>query len=228
VRKRVRTDTPIAGVFRAQKLPQRPRLRDQQNAIPVASKITEKTCSANNYHDYCDDDGLGFDNSQRSTCNMAEREVLYDDGVGMDPNKVDQLDYEIAAVELQVLNKRRALQRRMNGLASAPIVKESVDYTTRALRSYGADVKARRRQLLKQQVSEGPLREIHGKTRYTVDVDMKGHPCDHGRSLWLMCFRGYSNDIDFSVDNYQEHNTSMLLNVKEYVDSTLSCRESLP
>ena len=81
------------------------------------------------------------------------------------------------------MNKRRALQCHMNSLASPPTVKGSINYTMGLLRSHGADVKPRRRQLLKQQVLEGPEREIHGKKKYTMDVDMKGHPCGHGRSL---------------------------------------------
>jgi hypothetical protein len=198
----VRTNTPTAGVSCAPKPPLRPQLRDQQKLIPVASRMSKETYLADNYHDYCDDYGLGFEDSLWPTCSMVEREVLLDDGVGMDPDEVDQFDYEIAAAELQVLNKRRVLQRHMTSLASPPTMKESVDYTTRVLHSHGVDVKARRRQLLKQQVSEGPEKEIHRKRRYTVDVDTKGHPCGHGRYLWLTGLWGHSNDIDFNVDNY--------------------------
>ena len=64
------------------------------------------------------------------------------------------------------------------------------------------------------------MREQRGKKRYTVEVDMKGNPCGQNRSLWLICLRGHSQNVNFSKDNYNAHKTSMLLNIKQHVDNT--------
>ena len=56
--------------------------------------------------------------------------------------------------------------------------------------------------------------------RYTVEVDMKGHPCGQNRPLWMTCLRGHAQDVDFSVDNYHMHSTTMLLSIKQRVDNT--------
>jgi hypothetical protein len=64
------------------------------------------------------------------------------------------------------------------------------------------------------------VREQRGRKRYTVKVDMKENPCGQNRSLWLICLRGQSQDIDFSKDNYNSHKISMLLNIKYCVDNT--------
>jgi hypothetical protein len=37
---------------------------------------------------------------------------------------------------------------------------------------------------------------------------------------WLMCLQGHFAKVDFSVDNYLNHNTAMLLNIKQHVDNT--------
>ena len=60
----------------------------------------------------------------------------------------------------------------------------------------------RRRKVKLQQQLEVLEREHRGKKRYTVEVDMKGHPCGQNRPLWMTCLRGHAQDVDFSVDNY--------------------------
>ena len=49
---------------------------------------------------------------------------------------------------------------------------------------------------------------------------MKGSPCEGNRHLWLKCLRGHAVDVDFSVDNYNDHNAMTLLNIKKRVDNT--------
>jgi hypothetical protein len=49
---------------------------------------------------------------------------------------------------------------------------------------------------------------------------MKGHSCSQNQLLRLTCFQGHSVDVDFNVDNYLNHNTMMLLNIKQHVDNT--------
>ena len=56
---------------------------------------------------------------------------------------------------------------------------------------------------------------------------MKGHPFGQNRSLWLTCLQGHSTDVDFSIDNYANHSTAMLLNIKQRVDNTFEYRGGL-
>jgi hypothetical protein len=49
---------------------------------------------------------------------------------------------------------------------------------------------------------------------------MKGNPCGQNRSLWLTYLRGHSQNMDFCEDKYNEHKTSMLLNIKQRVENT--------
>ena len=63
-------------------------------------------------------------------------------------------------------------------------------------------------------------KKLVGKKRYTCDIDMNGHPSGHGRITWLTCLQRHSNDLDSSINNYNVHNTKILLNVKVRVDNT--------
>ena len=53
-----------------------------------------------------------------------------------------------------------------------------------------------------------------------MEVDLRGNPQGQNRPLWLTCLQGHAQDIDFSEDNYNLHNTAMLLTIKERVDNT--------
>jgi hypothetical protein len=67
-------------------------------------------------------------------------------------------------------------------------------------------------------------RKLEGQKRYTCDIDMNGHPFGHGRITWLTCLQGHSNELDFSINDYNVHNTKILLNVKARVDNTFEYR----
>jgi hypothetical protein len=95
------------------------------------------------------------------------------------------------------------------------------------LRSYVGDKKAKRLEFMRQQQQDVLRQEAIGKKQYVVDVDLKGNPYGQFRSLWLTCLRGHYLDIDFSVDNYHDHDTAMLLNVKQRVDNTFEYRGGL-
>ena len=73
-----------------------------------------------------------------------------------------------------------------------------------------------------QQQLEISEREHRGKKRYTMEVDMKGHPCGQNRPLWMTWLRGHAQDVDFSVDNYHRHNTTMLFSIKQCVNNTFN------
>lgn len=136
------------------------------------------------------------------------------------------LDREIKKLEQQKL-KLLGSQRRPQGghLASGQYSRG----TSHHLPGHGdnrrteeSEQRGHRRAVEREQQSEAPEREHRGLKRYTVEVDMKGHPCGQNRALWLTCLRGHSADVDFSVDNYHNHSTMMLLSVKQRVDNTFA------
>ena len=83
-----------------------------------------------------------------------------------------------------------------------------------------SDQRSRRRQVERQLMLGASEREHRSKKRYIVEVDMKGNPCGQNRQLWMSCLRGHSQDVDFSIDNYNLHSTTMLLAIKQRVDNT--------
>jgi hypothetical protein len=66
---------------------------------------------------------------------------------------------------------------------------------------------------------EVPEKELVGRKKNTCYIDMRGHPYGHKQITWLTCLRGHSNDLDFSINNFNGHNTKILLNVKARVDN---------
>jgi hypothetical protein len=140
---------------------------------------------------------------------------------------IQALDIEIAEKQLQLLQKRRALEMEestLNGSSYSP----SEYNESSGQPSYARDQKSRRRFALKQQHSQDvSVRDAGGSRKHVVEVDVRGHPQGQNRPLWLTCLRGHSQDIDFSEDNYNVHNTSMLLAVKERVDNTFEYRGGL-
>lgn len=74
---------------------------------------------------------------------------------------------------------------------------------------------------------EVPEREHRGKKRYIVEVDMKGHPCGQNMPLWMTSLRNHAQDVDFNVDNYHKHNTTMFISIKQRVDNTFSYERGL-
>jgi hypothetical protein len=181
--------------------------------------------SPNSYNDYCLDDG-GFEDHVVRGVGMDPLREDNDRDFELDVQDPEQLELAIAEKELQLLTKRRALQRRqvMNRGGTSTLA----DLDDRGmLRSNRSDRRALRRHSSKQLEFEVRGRENPEKKRYAVDVDMKGHPCGQNRSLWLTCLRGHSADVDFSVDNYVNHSTAMLLNIKQRVDNTFEYRGGL-
>ena len=153
-------------------------------------------------------------------CEYIDREMEPDD------EDAKRLELAIAEKELQLLTKRRALQRRQ--IVHQGGTSTMIDLDDRGmLRTNDGDGQARRRRALKQQQFEVPRRKITRRKRYVVEVDMKRHPCGQNRSLWLTYLRGHSADVDFSVDNYVNHNTAMLLNIKQCVDNIFEYRGGL-
>ena len=122
--------------------------------------------------------------------------------------KAKPLQVQMAELGVEILMAKRALLQTQ---------RDERDVT---LRSHASEQRSRRRRISRQQQDDVSVREQRGKKMYSVDVDMKGNPCGQNRSLWLTCLRGHSQDVDFSLDNYNAHKTSMLLNIKQLVDNT--------
>ena len=143
----------------------------------------------------------------------------------------DEGDLEAKSLELEIkkleLKKAKMLvaQRRLQG--GQPAERQLRGGTTQQSQGHGGDrrtedseQRSRRRQVERQLLLGASEREHRGKKRYVVEVDMKGNPCGQNRQLWMSCLRGHSQDVDFSVDNYNHHSTTMLLAIKQRVDNT--------
>ena len=141
------------------------------------------------------------------------------------------LDLEIKKLELQKLELLSSQRRRQGGQhAHAQYSGGSAQHgqghgserleQDTVMRKEDSELRSRRRKVELQQQLGVREREHRGKKRYTVEVDMKGHPCGQNRPLWMTCLRGHAQDVDFSVDNYHMHNTTMLLSIKQRVDNT--------
>jgi len=134
------------------------------------------------------------------------------------------LDLQIKRLELKKA-KMLAAQRRLQGgqLAERQYPGGTMQHSqghSGDRRTKDSDLRSRRRQVERQLMLGASEREHRGKKRYSVEVDMKGNPCGQNRQLWMSCLRGHSQDVDFSVDNYNHHSTTMLLAIKQRVDNT--------
>jgi hypothetical protein len=143
----------------------------------------------------------------------------------------DEGDLEAKSLDLQIkkleLKKAKILvaQRRLQG--EQPAERQYHGGTTQHnhghsgdRRTNDSDLRSHRRQVERQLMLGASEREHRGKKRYEVEVDMKGNPCGQNRQIWMSCLRGHSQDVDFSVDNYNQHSTTMLLAIKQRVDNT--------
>ena len=119
------------------------------------------------------------------------------------------LQMQIAELEVEILTTKHALLRTQhaqhvqsfgNAFAKRDVI----------LWSYSSKQRSRRRRISKEQQDEVFVREQRSKKMYIVKVNMKGNPCDQNLSLWLICLRGHSHDINFSENNYNAYKTSML------------------
>ena len=130
------------------------------------------------------------------------------------------MDLKIMSKELEMLKVQRAHAQRQAAKFTLEVGSgEDFDGYPRNL---DADKRHQRRLHSRQQQNEAPVPKQQGKKWYTVEVDMKGSPCEANRHLWLKCLRGHVVDLDFSVDNYNDHNPMALLNIKKRVDNTFT------
>ena len=129
------------------------------------------------------------------------------------------LQVQIAELEVQILIAKHALLQTYSGQQGHSSVNAFGDNDV-SLRNYTLEQRSRRWKIFKQQQQEVSVREQRGRKMRTVKVNMKGNPCGQNRLLWWTCLRGYSQDIDFSKNNYNSYKTSMLLNIKKHVDNT--------
>ena len=196
-------------------------ISQQDSALPKAARnmSTSVTWSSNDGddHDFLEEESLledfappparRFDGSRSSG---RTSEVGLDDYASM--------DLKIMSKELEMLKVQRAQKQRLAAKLSPKAV-AGVEFNDLP-HSSEADKRHRRRLHTRRLQQEAQVREQHGKKRYTVEVDLKGNPCGENRHLWLKCLRGHAIDLDFSVDNYNEHNAMILLNIKKRVDNT--------
>ena len=120
-----------------------------------------------------------------------------------DEDAAMSLDLEIKKLELQKLELLSSHRRRQGGQhahaqysggsaqhgqghGSDRLVQDTV------MRKEDLELRSRRRKVELQQQMEVREREHRGKKRYTVEVDMKGHPCGQNKPLWMTCLRGHA------------------------------------
>ena len=137
----------------------------------------------------------------------------------LDEDAAMSLDLEIKKLELQKLELLSSQRRRQGGQHGQGHGSDRLSQDT-VMRKEDSELRSHRRKIELQQQLGVREREHRGKKRYTVEVDMKGHPCGQNRPLWMTCLRGHAQDVDFSVDNYHQHSTTMLLSIKQRVDNT--------
>lgn len=136
--------------------------------------------------------------------------------VGM--QEYSSIDLQIMKKELEMLKAQRSEKLRRGGKLTFETV-PGEEYGG-VVRNSDPDRRQRRRLRSQQVQQEASVREQQGRKRYTVQVDMKGNPCGENRHLWLKCLRGHAADLDFSIDNYNDHNPLTLMNIKQRVDNT--------
>jgi hypothetical protein len=66
-----------------------------------------------------------------------------------------------------------------------------------------------------------------GGRRFWVDVDKSGCPTGQHRPYWLTRLRGYSRDLDWSVDNFNAHPRSLLIAIKNKMAAQFKYRGGL-
>ena len=194
------------GAFSRLKAPKPPsqvvNQKDAKNRVRMSQDTREDD---DNNHDYLEEDVDINDPVIPSSSTVVLRGDCDNDG---GEGNAKPLQVQMAELEVEILTAKRVLLQTQRA---------ERDVT---LRSHASEQRSRRRRISRQQKDEVSVREQRGKKMYSVDVDMKGNPCGQNRSLWLTCFRGHSQDVDFSLDNYNAHKTSMLLNIKQRVDNT--------
>jgi hypothetical protein len=195
--------------------------RQQNSAIPKQARnmSTSVTWSSNDGddHDFLEEESLLEDFAPPPARRFdGSRSSGRTSKVGLDDYA--SMDLKIMSKELEMLKVQRAQKQRLAAKLSPEVVAgEEFDDLPR---SSETDKRHRRRLHTRRLQQEAPVREQHGRKRYTVEVDMKGNPCGGNRHLWLKCLRGHAVDLDFSLDNYNDHNAMTLLNIKKRVDNT--------
>ena len=131
-----------------------------------------------NYHDFYMEDATFPPKCNLSALSMPHHAMLLDPRPPLNVDDQHRLEFKIAEKELQVLNKRQALQLSHSGIEIQPSAVSSSDLVG-GLRSHGTDLKANRRQVLKQQEMEVYEKELAGMKKYTCNIDKRGHPYGH-------------------------------------------------
>ena len=213
---RSRPPTPSATKFAVPQTLQQPESARVKQKRNMSTSVTWSSHDEDN-HDFLEEDSLYPDfappNARRyegSRYSAKTSEVGSEDYASM--------DLKIMSKELEMLKVQRA-QAQRQAAKLIPEVGAGEDFNGFS-RNLDADKRHRRRLHSRQQQHEPPVQEQQGRKWYTVEVDMKGSPCGTNRHLWLKCLRGHAVDLDFSVDNYNNHNPMALLNIKKRVDNT--------
>ena len=160
-------------------------------------------------------------------CEMDAEDVLAEceeseDGGGHCNELLDELELR----EVSIL-------RRMAQKGADPTeLREKVRRLGRPHDVEGGDGSVRQRQskmksLRRSLKKSDELHSSSGHQRMWVDVDEAGCPTGCHRPDWLTRLRGYSRDLDWSVDNFKAHPRPLLLAIKDKMAAQFEYRGGL-
>jgi hypothetical protein len=186
-------------------------------------------------HDFYEEEPL-VDDVAISSSNIDDRAPDSEGDAHVDATM--SLDPEIKKLELQKLEllssqRRRQCGQHAHAQYSGGSAQHGQGHGSERLEQdtvmckEDSELRSRIRKVELQQQLGVREREHRGKKRYTVEVDMKGHPCGQNRPLWMTCLRDHAQDVDFNVDNYDMHNTTILLSIKQRIDNTFDYKGGL-
>ena len=141
----------------------------------------------------------------------------YDDNDGPADEQCTELLDELELRELSVL-------RWMAKKGADPTQLRAKVRNLEALLHRQSKLKTLRRNMNK---NKGRDSSIDGAGRLWVEVDDEGCPTGAHRFDWLTKLRGYSRDLDWSVDNFKAHPRALLMAIKDKMSAQFEYRGRL-
>ena len=185
-------------------------ISQQASDIPKEARnmLTSGTWSSNDEddHDFLEEESLLEDFAPPPARRFdGSRSFGRTSEVGLDDYA--SMDLKIISKELEMLKVQWAQKQRLAAKFNPEAVEgEEFDDLPR---SSEADKRHRRRLHTRRLQQEAPVREQHGRKRYTVEVDMKGNPCGGNRHLWLKCLRGHAVHLHYKKKRFLSSRVSV-------------------
>jgi hypothetical protein len=129
VRLKPTSKTPPIAIYKCiPKPPTKPKTNSQSHTVAKPRRmLKEEMWLDDNYHDFCKKDAAFPLKGILPASSMPHHAMLLDLGPTQDVNDLRRLEFKIAEKELQVLNKRWALQLSHKGIEVQPTAISSAD-----------------------------------------------------------------------------------------------------